>query len=401
MKKFFQALFSAENVNNHKIITVFGFKLKFRNKNTVKLDESSLQKIKLIFANSTVKVDDKTINNFENSLNKSLNKFFDYKKVPAKKNNICEYTDITILKEPVKNLECPFCKSIKFYPVREFQLKTLIEKYIDIYKIDPIGDCYKDKLLYKYHCSECGLEFYNYQIPDTSLFYEKLLESGQYKYPKYKWEYSKAIDVINENNSKRVLDIGCGYGYFLEKIQNITDYTLGIEFNANALEKCKSKNLNVTNAKLSEIKEKFDCICLFQVLEHIKEPKFFLEQVVNLLEDGGILFIGTPNPEGLWIQSNPDILNLPPHHCLDITKVFYENIPKYFNLRIEKYFQDKPEFPLYQRYYFPSKVNKEILSDSKNNIYGYFLQEQQNLTGHRHICVYKKWSNINNEVIFV
>ena len=47
MKKFFQALFSAENVNNHKIITVFGFKLKFRNKNTVKLDESSLQKIKL------------------------------------------------------------------------------------------------------------------------------------------------------------------------------------------------------------------------------------------------------------------------------------------------------------------------------------------------------------------
>lgn len=401
MKKFFQTLFSAVNDKNHKIITVLGFKLKFRNKNTVKIDDSSLQKIKLLFANSLVKVDCETINNFENSLLKCLNKFFDYKKEPAKKRNIDIYTDITVLKEPVEISVCPFCKSTKFYPIREFQLKTLIEKYIDIYKIDPIGSCYKGETLYKYHCSECGLEFYNYYIPDTSLFYEKLLESGNYKYPKYKWEYSKAVDVIQEYNCKRVLDIGCGYGYFLEKIQNIVGYTLGIEFNVNALEECKSKNLNVTSAKLSEINEKFDCICLFQVLEHIKEPKIFLEQVVDLLYDGGVLIIGTPNPEGLWIQSNPDILNLPPHHCLDITKIFYENIPKYLNLVIEKYFQDKPEFSLYQRYYFPTKVSKEILSDSNANIYGYFLQEKENLLGHRHICVYRKWSNKNNEVIFV
>lgn len=54
MKKFFQTLFSAVNDKNHKIITVLGFKLKFRNKNTVKIDDSSLQKIKLLFANSTV-----------------------------------------------------------------------------------------------------------------------------------------------------------------------------------------------------------------------------------------------------------------------------------------------------------------------------------------------------------
>lgn len=391
MKNFIQNVFSVTNVGNHKIITILGVKLKFKHKTTVRIDDFTLLKLKSFFNNNVIKIDTDTLKSIEKFIDNGLSKFFDYKTGCSKPPiTTKDFIDISELKEVVEIISCPFCKSSHFHPIREFNINSLVEKYKDVYKIDPIGSVYKDKILYKYHCDDCGLEFYNYYIPDSSVFYEKLLESGRYRYPKYKWEYDKAIDIIKKYNCKKVLDIGCGYGFFLEKLQNITDYTLGMEFNSKAIEECKKKNLNVTDAKLDEIDEKFDCICLFQVLEHIHDPKTFLEQIINLLEENGVLFIGTPNPEGLWIKSNPDILNLPPHHCLDVTQEFYENIPKYFNLTMMDYFQDEPEFGLYQNYYLPTKVNKQILFTNRANLYGYYLQEKNHLKGHRHICVYQR-----------
>lgn len=393
MKKILQFIFSVTNIGNHKIITILGIKLKFKRKNQlIKIDDSSLLKLKSILKNTYVQIDKNNFREIEKICENILKKFFDYK--PSQNNVLIEtkdFSDISILKEVIENTCCPFCQSTDYYVSREFKIADLIIKYKNIYKIDPIGSVYSDKILYKYHCNHCGLEFYNYKIPDTSLFYEKLLESGRYNYPKYKWEYNKAIEVIKKYNCKRVLDIGCGYGFFLEKIQHMTEYVLGLEFNKNALDECKRKCLNVSDANLDEIKEKFDCICLFQVLEHIQEPKSFLEKIIKLLNDGGILFIGTPNPEGLWIKSNPDILNLPPHHCLDVTREFYENLPEFFhNVKFTDYFQDEPEFNLYQNYYFPTKVNKTFMYLSRTNIYGYYLQEKSNLLGHRHICIYQK-----------
>lgn len=391
LKKTAQQIFSITNQNRHKIITILGFKIKLPLHKTFIIDNSSLTQIKQITENSfkETRISNFNINDIERIINKSLNNYFEIKKEKSKPKIPTDIQNIAVLEECREITQCPFCKSKHYYQIRDFSINYMINTYKERYHIDPIGESiYKDKTLTKLHCLECGLEFYNYAIPDSSLLYEKLLESKKYFYPKYKWEYNQAIETIKKYNIKKVLDIGCGYGNFIENISKITDFTMGLEMNKAAIEECKNKGLNISNSSLDKINQKFDLITLFQVLEHIQEPKTFIEQVINLLEPGGYLFIGTPNPKGSWIQSNPDILNLPPHHCLDITQEFYDKLQEYFPLQKTDYIQDTLEFNLYKEYYYPSKTG---LKDSDiSEIYNCYLQEKDKLTGHRHICIYQK-----------
>ena len=39
----------------------------------------------------------------------------------------------------------------------------------------------------------------------------------------------------------------------------------------------------------------FDCICSFQVFEHIRNTEKYLSEIYRVLKDGGCLFLSTPN----------------------------------------------------------------------------------------------------------
>lgn len=280
------------------------------------------------------------------------------------------------------NTECPYCNSNRIYSIRDFSIKSLINDYKNEFGFNPYNKALEDKKLEKMHCSNCNLEFYNIKIPDTPQLYENLLQSGNYNYGRFKWDYKIAIDAILKYNPKRVLDIGCGYGYFLERINNLVDYTLGTEFNNEALEVCSNKKINVTSEKINKITEKFDFITLFQLLEHIDTPYEFIKDVTNLLEKNGILLIVTPNPDGFWCSSsNPGVLNLPPHHCLDITKDFFNTLAKDFNLDILEYVQDSPELNIYKKICNTHFEDLQYLS---------FLLCKDKLIGHRHAVLLRK-----------
>lgn len=380
MKKIIETIFSVKNKNCYKVITILGIKFKFKNysseiiKNTTELNN----KIESLSQNII------------NGTKDNKNKFEELKKILLTGSNNQQEKifknkplNISVIDEVQKNEECPYCKSKKFFPIRDFKINNLISEYSLYYGIDPIGDKLMDCILEKNHCANCDLEFYNYIIPDSKILYEKLLESGKYVYGKYKWDYTIAIDTILKYDCKKVLDIGCGYGYFLEQIKNITDYAMGAEFNAKALEVCTQKNLNVTNKSIDEIEKKFDLVCLFQVLEHIAAPKDFIQSALNLVENDGFLLIITPNPKGFWCDSpNPGVLNLPPHHCLDVTKEFFFNLEKDFNVKVLEYHKDTPEFGLYK------KVYKFAHTD---NLISSYLTNKDNLIGHRHGVVLKKY----------
>ena len=122
--------------------------------------------------------------------------------------------------------------------------------------------------------------------------------------------YEKTLKHLKDG--QRILEIGCnkGYGlYFIAK--NLPNSrVVGIDINKEFIEFCRrtwsSKNLefeamNILNPKdIEEIKRKygkFDAVICFEVLEHIPPNKTteFLNNIRRLIEEGGLLFLSTPN----------------------------------------------------------------------------------------------------------
>jgi 2-polyprenyl-3-methyl-5-hydroxy-6-metoxy-1,4-benzoquinol methylase len=103
-----------------------------------------------------------------------------------------------------------------------------------------------------------------------------------------------------------VLDAGCGSGYGTYMLSTIANKVVGIDVNEDAIiyakKRYKAKNLefkcvNVINVDKS-IREKFDLVTCFEVLEHIEpqECDRFLSSIRDVLKEGGKLILSTPNP---------------------------------------------------------------------------------------------------------
>ena len=279
---------------------------------------------------------------------------------------------------------CPLCDSEHFLLKNTYDINLLIERWKGKYAFIPIADCYKDKVLERRVCKNCGLNYYNYFLPDTNEFYQKLI-TLQSIYATNKFDYDEAINIVQQFRPETLLDIGCGYGYFLDKIKNYVKFVAGTEFNDTAIKVCKKKNINIYNSDLSQIDKKFDMITAFQVLEHVKDVKNFIKNSINRLNTGGVLLFVTPNPESELIKYNPGILELPPHHNLDISKEAFEYIAKEYNLQIIDY--KKQDIDLYgYEIYLKSKYNINF----DKSMYNAYLQEKNNLVGKSHLVCYKK-----------
>ena len=93
---------------------------------------------------------------------------------------------------------------------------------------------------------------------------------------------------------KSVLEFGCGNGGFLKQIKDIAEEVSGIELMEEARERLNSEGIRVYKS-LSEINEKYDIICMFNVIEHLNNPDDILKDVHNALNEGGSFVCETCN----------------------------------------------------------------------------------------------------------
>jgi 2-polyprenyl-3-methyl-5-hydroxy-6-metoxy-1,4-benzoquinol methylase len=98
----------------------------------------------------------------------------------------------------------------------------------------------------------------------------------------------------------RVLDIGCGYGYFRVALQAAGYEHEGLEVSAFARAVARDSYGFETHGGLLEDHwqdwgQRFDGIVLFDLIEHLEEPDRFMEQVHACLRPGGVVGIKTPN----------------------------------------------------------------------------------------------------------
>lgn len=97
-------------------------------------------------------------------------------------------------------------------------------------------------------------------------------------------------------NKNSVLEIGAATGAFLELLDGKQLYCVEPADENRAFSK---QFVQDTYSDISEIPsgKTFDVICMFHVLEHIKEPVTFLKNCKSMLSPGGIIIIEVPHIE--------------------------------------------------------------------------------------------------------
>jgi len=94
--------------------------------------------------------------------------------------------------------------------------------------------------------------------------------------------------------SKKLLEIGCANGPFLTLAKDMGAEILGIDISADLVEEATSNGLNCRVARVQEVTGVFDVVCLWDVIEHVTDPRAFLTEVKRLTRPGADVFIQTP-----------------------------------------------------------------------------------------------------------
>jgi len=121
---------------------------------------------------------------------------------------------------------------------------------------------------------------------------------------------------------KTVLDIGSGYGFFLDEAKKIGLQIYAIEPSRRLISNSNYKQIMHTFCMTFEQyqkkskRKKYDFITLIHVVEHLKNPKQTVQSAAKLLNPGGVLYIETPNLDShLYRVENDNYTFLtPPDH---------------------------------------------------------------------------------------
>ena len=203
-------------------------------------------------------------------------------------------------------------------------------------------------------CRSCSLIYVN-RIPEIQEgkvigeYYEGTQEEIEASEWRYKDVSKFLVSEIEEFHKKgTLLDVGCGYGFFLLEAKKHGWRVFGTELSHIAVNYAREKQglPDVFFSDLSDITfsvDKFDAINLTNVLEHVPSPTVILENCKSKMADGGVLLIRVPNMDfhalkeklksminafGLGEGGEMTYLaSAPPHHLIGYTA---KTLRKYF-----------------------------------------------------------------------
>ncbi|RPI79468.1 MAG: class I SAM-dependent methyltransferase [Desulfobacteraceae bacterium] len=125
----------------------------------------------------------------------------------------------------------------------------------------------------------------------------------------------------------RLLDIGCGYGFFLSEMQQRGWQTEGIEISAVGRAYARQTwNIRVHAETLEALtlpENHFDVVTLFYVIEHLLDPLSLLREVRRILKPGGLILLRWPHTAPMLKVLGPFVKNYDyfhtPFHLYDFS----------------------------------------------------------------------------------
>lgn len=111
--------------------------------------------------------------------------------------------------------------------------------------------------------------------------------------------YHRVLTKLRKHYDIRsILDVGCGKGEFVWTALGQGFIVEGLELSVEAVSIALSHGLPVQKCSLfaSELDNRsWSAITMFEVLEHVDQPISMINRATDLLENGGILYLTTPN----------------------------------------------------------------------------------------------------------
>ena len=244
-------------------------------------------------------------------------------------------------------MACPLCNQKKYLNLRQDDIKNLSKLWQQQFGFDAFSEVALGETINKLACFECGLIYYYPEFFGDATFYSKLSQHDWY-YESDKWEFDRAVEIVQKIRPKSILEIGCGAGEFLQKVFSGVEYSLGLDFNETALTSARQKGLNVRNENIQNLKDSFDMIVMFEVLEHLESPFDIMKAIESKLNPGGVLIIAVPNPDGYLKDMGVVLLDMPPHHNTGWKKETFDYLAQKLGMQILSYETEPLRYVHYQ-----------------------------------------------------
>ncbi len=201
------------------------------------------------------------------------------------------------MKNSNKHSSCLICKSEQLAPLKGYESTFLVKCTVCSFVFSEMIPS-EQELMDFYD----GYGRNDYLSPVTIKRYHELLD----KFEPYK-------------KTGKILDVGCGIGYFLHEAKKRGWDVFGTEYTDLAIEICASKGIEMKQGKLDvsdfELGE-FDIITSFEVLEHINNPVEEISNFHQLLRPEGLVYLTTPNFNSLLrykLKAKYDVITYPEH----------------------------------------------------------------------------------------
>ncbi len=120
-------------------------------------------------------------------------------------------------------------------------------------------------------------------------------------------EYLKLLNAHAKSGQKRLFEIGCATGVFLDLAKSDGWEVSGVDISDYAVSKAKVKGLDVYSGVVSDLSldslpDGYDAVAMFDVIEHLPAPKTELDFANKILKSGGVLVFASPDSSSLWAK---------------------------------------------------------------------------------------------------
>lgn len=201
-----------------------------------------------------------------------------------------------------ENINCPVCDSAHF----DVYITPTISEY-DVRKLygAASGITNAQQIVI---CKDCCMVYENPRFPAEAIIdgYKMSEEEGHDS--QYSMRVSSFFNALKKHErllpslGSKVLDIGTAGGAFLEAANNYGFDAIGLEPSADLVRRGTDRGLNVVQGTVESHSfppAHFDMVTLWDVIEHLPDPKNALNETYNLLKNDGVLLINFPDI-GTW-----------------------------------------------------------------------------------------------------
>lgn len=258
----------------------------------------------------------------------------------------------------LQKLKCDNCHALN--PRLIYSFKEEIDSFYDK----------KKRLMQVFKCNNCKLIYAKVlqskkdkQHTDEIFFDEThLQEEGESRTIR---DFNKVLKKIKKyGGSGKLLDVGCGTGYFLKFAHDRGWQVEGIETAKNAVKYAEKLGLKVKNTKLEKAhypNSYFSTVTQLGLIEHVESPRALLKETNRILKKGGVLVIFTPNARSLF-HILADLLYKLTGSYFAVNKIYYSRHLFYFTKKTITNMLNKEGFDVEEIEMLGLDMNKQFFT---------------------------------------